>query len=266
MSDLVLYERRDGIAIITLNQPDNRNALYEGGIIDELVAALHRLNADQEARVGILTGAGPSFSAGANLKKVAEEDGLANRPAPRIREFYRQGIQRVPLAFNHLEVPIIAAVNGPAFGAGCDIACMCDLRIAAVSAKFGEVFVKLGVTPGDAGAWFIPRIIGIAKYAEMAFTGEPIDAQKALEWGLVSQVVPDGEVIDAALALAARIAANAPLALRMTKRLIREGQQTRLETHLELAAAFMALTHRTDDHREALSAYFERRPSVFEGH
>lgn len=265
MTDLVLYERHDGIAVITMNAAEARNALFDDGIIDALVDALYRLNADAEARVGILTGAGPSFSAGANLKKVAGEDGLANRPAPRIREFYRQGIQKVPLAFNAIEVPIIAAVNGPAFGAGCDIACMCDLRIAAETAQFGEVFVKLGVTPGDAGAWFIPRIIGIARYAEMAFTGEPIDAQTALAWGLVSRVVPGDQLMPEAMALARRIAANAPLALRMTKRLIREGQQTRLETHLELCAAFMAITHRTDDHHEALDAYFARRPPSFAG-
>jgi enoyl-CoA hydratase/carnithine racemase len=265
MTDLVLYHRQDGIVTITMNAPQTRNALFDDGIIDALADALNRLNADQEARVGILTGAGTTFSAGANLKKVAEEGGLAHRPAPRVREFYRQGIQKVPLAFNALEVPIIAAVNGPAFGAGCDIACMCDLRIAADTAQFGEVFVKLGVTPGDAGAWFIPRIIGIARYAEMAFTGEPVDAQTALAWGLVSQVVPGPDLIPEAMKLARRIAANAPLALRMTKRLVREGQQTRLETHLELCAAFMAITHKTEDHHEALDAYFAKRAPVFVG-
>ena len=265
MATPVLYSADEGIVTITLNQPDMLNAMYEGDIIDGLVEALDRLNADSQARVAILTGAGNAFSAGANLKRFAGEGGLASKPVLEVREFYRKGIQRVPLAFERLEVPIIAAVNGAAMGGGCDIACMCDMRVAAESARFGEVFVKIGCPSGDAGAWFIQRLIGPARFAEMAFTGESFTAQQAMAMGLVSQVVPDAVLMQTALELARRVAANAPLALRMTKRLMRDAQHSRLDSHLELSANFMALCHGTADHREALAAFFEKRRPRFTG-
>ena len=265
MDDFVVYEQDDGIVTITLNRPESRNAMFEGGIIDGLVSALDRLNDDAEARVAILTGAGKTFSAGADLRKFADPGGLADRPVNDVREFYRRGIQRVPFAFERLEVPIIAAVNGAAMGGGCDIACMCDMRIAAESALFGEVFVKIGCPSGDAGAWFIQRLIGPARFAEMAFTGESFTAAQALQMGLVSQVVADAALADAARALARRVAANAPLALRMTKRLMRDAQTSRLGDHLELSATFMAICHGTEDHREALNAFFEKRTPRFRG-
>ncbi len=189
---------------------------------------------------------------------------MAQRPVLAIRKFYKGDIQRVPRVLYDIEVPVIAAVNGPAYGAGCDIPFMCDLRLASTTAVFCEVFVRLGVISGDGGAWFIPRVIGMAKYAEMAFTADPVDAADALKFGLVLKVVPD-ELMPAALELAERIARNAPAAVRMMKRLIREGQSVRLETHLELAAALMAIGHRTDDHQAALAAFFEKREPEFEG-
>jgi enoyl-CoA hydratase/carnithine racemase len=139
----------------------------------------------------------------------------ADLPA-QTRRNYKLGIQRIPLAFDALEVPIIAAVNGSAIGAGCDLACMCDIRIAAESASFAESFVKLGIIPGDGGAWLLPRAVGFSKACEMAFTGDMVKSAEALACGLVSKVVPDGELMTAARALAERIAANPPHAVRMT--------------------------------------------------
>lgn len=266
MEPLVLYEvGADGVAVLTLNDPGTRNAMYTGGMIEALVAAIERLAGDARARAAVLTGAGPAFSAGADLKKLTAPGGLLEQPAMAIHDFYREGIQQVPLAVRRLEVPLIAAVNGPSYGAGCDIACMCDIRIASETASFCEVFVRLGVVPGDGGAWFLPRLIGPARYAEMAFTGEPMSAEEALRAGLVSRVVPPSELMPAALDLARRIAANPPVGVRMVKRLLRAGESQTLEAHLEMTAGLMALCHTTADHREAVSAYMAKRQPRFTG-
>jgi len=265
MTDPVLYEQEGHVALITLNQPEVRNAISDHEVIDALVAAIERLDADLEIRAAILTGAGTAFSSGGNIKKMNDGGGLADRLPAQTRRHYKSGIQRIPLAFDKLEVPIIAAVNGPAIGAGCDLACMCDIRIAATSARFAESFVKLGIIPGDGGAWLLPRVVGFSKASEMAFTGDAIDAQEALACGLVSKVVPDAELLPAARALAARIAANPPHALRMTKRLLREGRHSSLASLLEFSAGLQALAHATADHKEAIAAFLGKRAPNFTG-
>ena len=223
------------------------------------------MNADRSVRVAILTGAGSAFSAGGNVKRMAEVN--AERRAHPIGtvSYYKAGIQRIPLAFEKLEVPVIAAVNGPAIGAGCDPTCMCDIRIAAQSARFAESFVKVGLVPGDGGAWLLQRVVGFSKAAEMALTGDPLSAEEALACGLVSKVVADEDLMSAAQALAKRIAVNPPQAVRLTKRLLQEGRHSRLDTLLELSATMQALAHTTDDHREAANAFVEKRRSVFKG-
>jgi enoyl-CoA hydratase/carnithine racemase len=176
-----------------------------------------------------------------------------------VRDNYRRGIQRIPLAFHRLDVPTIAAVNGPAIGAGCDLACMADIRIASEKASFAESFVKLGLIPGDGGAWLLQRVVGYARAAEMSFTGELVDAQAALAMGLVSRVVPHEALLAEANALAERIAANPGQALRMTKRLMREAQTSRLDSILELSAAYQALTHGSAEHDGAVAAFLDGR-------
>jgi enoyl-CoA hydratase/carnithine racemase len=176
-----------------------------------------------------------------------------------VRENYRRGIQRIPLALWQLDVPTIAAVNGPAVGAGCDLACMCDMRIAGRSARFAESFVKLGLIPGDGGAWWLQRAIGYQRAAQMSLTGDMIDADTALAWGLVMEVVDDAHLLERCQSLAARIAENPPAAVRMTKRLLREAQTQRLDTVLELAAAYQALTHGSDEHQGAVEAFLAAR-------
>ncbi len=160
-------------------------------------------------------------------------------------------------------MPAIAAVNGPAIGAGCDLTTMCDIRIASTKALFSEAFVKLGLIPGDGGAWLLPRAVGLSRASEMAFTGDRYDAQAALEFGLVSRVVEPEELLDAANDLAGRIAVNPPHALRMAKRLIREGQRVEFETLLEMSASMQSLAHHAADHKEAISAMLEKRPPKF---
>lgn len=185
--------------------------------------------------------------------------------AHEIAENYRQGIQRIPRALWALDVPLIAAVNGPAIGAGCDLACMCDVRIASTRASFAESFVRVGIVAGDGGSWLLPRIVGYARAAEMAFTGEAIDAKQAFSFGLVSKVVPHEKLMDSALDLADRIAANPPHVLRWTKRLLKEAQHERLDTILGMAASYQALAHHTEDHAEAVAAILEKRSPRFRG-
>lgn len=265
MSDLLLQEAEAGIVTLTLNQPALRNPISDQPTIDALVAAIERADRDITVRVVILTGAGAAFSTGGNIQNMRNGGGLNDPLAAQTRRNYRNGIQRLPLLFESIEVPVIAAVNGPAIGAGCDLACMCDIRVAGESAKFAESFVKLGIVPGDGGAWLLPRLVGFSKASEMALTGDVIDAHAALACGLVSQVVPDHEVMAAARSIAARIAANPPHAVRMTKRLLREGRTASLAAILEASAAAQALCHATDDHREAVDAFLEKRKPRFTG-
>ena len=261
--DFVLFEQREAIVTLTLNAPEARNALSSQAQWDAVVAACERVQADPTVKVVILTGAGSAFCAGGNVKDMRDKKGIAGGSAREIADGYRAGIQRIPLALYNLEVPTIAAVNGPAIGAGLDLTCMCDLRIAAESATFAESFVKVGIVPGDGGAWLLPRAVGLAKACEMAFTGDAIDAREALACGLVSRVVPGEQLMDEALRLAARVAANPGVVLRMTKRLIREGQTASLDGLLELSASYQALAHKTDAHREAVTAFMEKRKPVF---
>lgn len=164
------------------------------------------------------------------------------------------------LALYRLQVPVIAAVNGPAYGAGCDIATLCDIRIASTRATFAESFVKLGLVAGDGGSWLLPRAIGMSRAAEMTFTAEPIDAATAREWGLVSRVVEPERLMDESRALAGRIAAHPGTALRMAKRLLREGPAHGPETLLEMTAAYQAIAHHTPEHDAAMQRLFERKP------
>ena len=251
----VLFEQSDGVATLTLNKPEERNALSTQAQWDEVVAACERVARDQTIRALIVTGAGSAFCAGGNVKDMRDKKGIAGGTPYEIREGYRHGIQRIPLALYNLDVPTIAAVNGPAIGAGCDLACMCDIRIASTKAKFAESFVKLGIIPGDGGAWLLPRVVGMSKAAELTFTGDTIGAEEALAIGMVSRVVAPEELLKEAQALAARIAANPAPALRMAKRLLREGQHMRLDSLLEMSAAFQAIGHHTREHDQAIEAF-----------
>ncbi len=265
MNDPVIYERDGSIVTLTLNLPDQRNPISDPEMVEAMLDALARLEGDGAARAAILTGKGRAFSSGGNVKKMGDAGGV-NDPLPyRTRRNYRRGIQRLPIAFSQLEVPVIAAVNGPAIGAGCDLACMCDLRIGAESARFAESFVKLGIIAGDGGAWLLPRVVGFSKAAEMVLTGDMIDAAEALRIGLVSRVVPDEDLLAAARELAERIAANPPHAVRMSKRLLWESQTIGLGPSLEIAASMQALAHATADHREAVAAFIGKRAPQFVG-
>ena len=258
MSDFLIYQQDGPVVTLTMNQPEQRNPLTGNTAVAEFLAAIDRIDGDPGVRCVILTANGPSFSAGGDIREMKRQATPAVTEMD-IRQDYRRGIQRLPLALFNLEVPVIAAVNGHAIGAGLDLACMCDIRIASERAKFAESFAKLGLIPGDVGAWLLPRIVGLSRAAELAFTGDTIDARQALDWNLVSRVVPHEQLMEAARALAARITAHPSHGLRMTKRLMREGLHSRLDTVLELSAVFQAVSHKTADHREAVDAFLEKR-------
>lgn len=265
MTDKLLYELNGHVVTLTLNMPEARNPLTDHDLCDAIVEAMHRINADQNVRAAIVTGAGKAFSSGGNLKHMKEKSGIFGGDAVSVKDGYRKGIQRVARAIWECEVPLIAAVNGPAYGAGCDTTCLCDIRIASTRAVFAENFVNVGLISGDGGAWLLPRQIGLSRAAEMTFTADPVDAATALEWGLVSKVVEPEQLLDEARSLAARIARNPPRQLRMAKRLLREGLNTRLSSVLELAAAYQGASHQTEDHAEAVDALLEKRTADFTG-
>lgn len=261
----LLVERSDHIETWTLNLPDSRNPISDAAMVEALCEQIAVVNADHDVRAVVLTGAGSAFSAGGNVKDMVDKKGMFGGSPYALRDGYRNGIQRIPRALYHCEVPVVAAVNGPAVGAGCDLAVMCDLRVASTKAWFAESFVQLGIIPGDGGAWLLTKAIGPSRAAEMALTGDRVKADQAAEWGLVNEVVEPENLLEAARALAARVAKNPPHSVRMAKRLLRESQHQSLESLLELSAAMQALAHHTDDHREALAAFGEKRAGEYTG-
>lgn len=265
MTDHLLSHREGPILWLTLNRPEARNA-YSDEMAAALVQALTAADADGEVRVIVLSGAGDAFSAGGDLKAMRDRTGMFAGAGAELRDRYHWGLQQVAKAFEACETPIVAAVNGPAIGAGLDLACMCDIRLASERAKFGETFVSVGLVPGDGGAYFLTRAIGFARALEMALTARLIDAGEAHRIGLVSGVVPHEELASAARAVATSIARQAPVAVRLTKAAFYRGYQKDLETALTMAAAFQGLAQRTDDHAEAVMALLEKRPPEFRGH
>lgn len=262
---LIAEERRGAVLIWTLDREARLNALPDLADGDEIAAACERANADAGVRCVVLTGAGRAFSAGGDLTAMRDRRDLFEGSGAAIRERYRRVVHRIVRSLYGLEVPLIAAVNGPAMGLGCDIAGLADIRIASDRASFGVPFLKLGIIPGDGGSWLLPRNIGYARAAEMLFTARSIDAETAERWGLVNRVVPHDALLDEALATAAQIAAQPPQALRMAKALLRQGRDMNFDQMLEMSAAMQALAHLTEDHQEGVAAVLEKRPGDFTG-
>jgi enoyl-CoA hydratase/carnithine racemase len=261
----LLFEKDGPIVTLTINRPESRNPLGEEGDGALYADAAARINDDREVRCVILTGAGKAFSAGGNVKAMREKGGAFAGPGVAIRERYRNGIHRIVRSLWGIEVPMIAAVNGPAIGLGNDVACLADTRIAVDTAIFGATFLKIGLVPGDGGAWLLPRVIGMARASELLFSGDTIDAQTALSWGLVSRIVPADDLMAESRKLAGRISQQPPDVLRMTKRLLREGMTSSFDTVMELSASMQALAHHTEDHAEAVSAFLDKRAPVYQG-
>lgn len=241
----------DGIASLVLKDAPRQNALSEE-MMASIVGAVEKINARDDIGCVIITGAGEAFSAGGDVHAMANREGLFGLPPVEVRQAYLDGVHQMPLAISSIGVPTIAAVNGHAIGGGCDLAVMCDIRIASGKAVFAESFLRVGLISGDGGAWFLPRVVGMSRAMEMAFTCDFIGATEAERIGLVSRVVPHGELDAEARKLAGRIAGKPREALRLTKRLMRFAAEAGLEDTLELSASMQGLLQNSDEHRKAV--------------
>jgi enoyl-CoA hydratase/carnithine racemase len=253
------------VAILTFERDDVRNALTGTTLVEEIITVVDWCNGNAAISVLILTGAGAAFSSGGNVKEMQEKSGtFAGSPAA-IQERYRRGIQQLPLALQRADIPLIAAVNGAAIGAGFDLACMCDLRIGSTAALLGETFINLGIIPGDGGAWFLQRLVGYQRAAEITLSGRLVKADEALRLGIFLEVVEPYALLARAEALAAEIAAKPPRAVRLTKRLLKLAQRSELPDFLETCASFQAISHHTEDHAEAVNAFIGKRAGSYTG-
>ncbi|MBC2592541.1 enoyl-CoA hydratase-related protein [Rhodococcus aetherivorans] len=239
----------------TIDNQGVGNAITGLDFIEAFERAVHEANRSTEVRAVILTGAGKIFSSGGNVKEMADAEGMFGLDPRAQRRAYVDSIQRIPRALDRLEVAIIAAVNGPAIGAGCDLAMMCDLRVASEKASFAESFVQIGLIPGDGGTWFLPQAIGYERAALMTLTGERIDAATAKEWNMISTLVPHDDLLSEAMDIAERIAENPSESLRMAKRLLQESRTSSLETVLGMAAAMQPLAHLDPEHTVRLERW-----------
>ena len=260
--ECLIHEVKDGIATLTLNRPERLNALG-GTLRDDLHDAITRSAADPDVRVLIITGAGKGFCSGGDVKAMNEaKEGQRERP---LLEKIAPGRDRTLLAMRDAPQPIIAAVNGAAAGAGMNLALGCDIRLASTAAKFSQAFVKRGLHPDWGGTYFLPRVVGMAKACELIFTGAVIDAAEALRLGIVSQVVEPEELLPAAQALARVIAAGPPIAIRLAKRGLYRNAESDLRTALEYETFAQNTCFETEDAREGIRAFVEKRAPVFRG-
>jgi len=261
--DFVRRTEAGGVVTLTLSHPETLNRFSSEAQFLELAEHIRQINTDADARVLIITGQGSAFCAGGDLNQMAMREGFSAGDVAAVQARYRATVHQLPTALNEVDIPTIAAVNGPAYGAGCDLACFCDIRVAAQNARFSVSFARLGIVSGDGGAWMLPRLVGRSKAMELAFTADPIDAHEAKRIGLVSQVVADDVLQEEVNNVAQRIARHPGQALRMNKRLLREAEHFTLPNHLDLVAAFQAIAHASDEHvaavRGVLHALGERK-------
>jgi 2-(1,2-epoxy-1,2-dihydrophenyl)acetyl-CoA isomerase len=247
------YTVDGAIALLTLDRPDARNA-YSEMMCTQLVAALDRAECDDAVRCAVLTGAGSAFHAGGDVKAMKERSGMFAGDAAELRQRYIAGIQAVPRRIAAFRKPLLAAINGPAIGAGLDLACMCDLRIAAAGSKLGSTFVRVGLVPGDGGAYFLQRTVGFPRALELMLTGRTIDAAEALAIGLVHEVVPAGQLLSRTLELAKQLASLPATALQYTKRAAYRAYTSDEADALELAATYQGIVQNLPAHRQALGS------------
>ncbi len=260
----LLVERDEHVAVVTLNRPERLNAIT-GPMLDAFSQALIELDDDPAVRCIVITGAGRGFCAGLDLQDQASGQGLGSGSGIGATTQRFNLRDAPPTVLHNLDTPTICALNGGAAGYGMDLALGCDIRLASEKGKLSAAFTKRGVLPESGGTWLLPRIVGWSKAAEIMFTGRTLEAPQLLEEGLVSQVVPADELMPAARALAAEIAANAPLAVQATKRMMRMGQNETFEANVHHVFLQLLPLFRSKDFKEGVTAFLEKREPDFEG-
>lgn len=261
MSSPILLDIDGKVATITLNRPEVMNAINEA-MLPPWVDALEECRTNSDVAVIVVTGAGEAFCRGGDTTKL----GSHTTPSPvEIKEQFWDRLHRIPRKLAEIDKPVIAAVNGLASGAGVDVSLQCDLRFAARSAKFRVSYTAFGLVPGNGGTYFLPRIVGEAKALELFWAADPIDAEEALQIGMVNQVFDDDELLSRTLEYAHRIATRAPLAMTLVKRAVKQSLAMDLNTHLDMVSSHMLITRPSEDHAEAILAYEEGRDPVFKG-
>ena len=256
MSD-VLYEVDGPVATITLNRPDARNA-YSAELIGGLVGSIAAAERDDDVRALVLTGAGSAFCAGGDLKAMHDRAGMFSGDPAELRDNYRLGIQSITRAFEAFEKPVVAAINGPAIGAGFGLAAMTDIRVADPGAKFGASFTRVGLVPGDGSGYLIARAIGFSRAMELLLTSRVFDADEAHWIGFVHEVCEPGQSVARAIDLAMHLASLPQQSLRLTKVALKRSWAGDTETALHIAAAFQSLSQNTEEHRDAVAAMLDR--------
>jgi enoyl-CoA hydratase/carnithine racemase len=260
----LLVDQDGPLLWITLNRPQYSNA-FSDEMITGLCNLLREADWDDDVRVIILTGAGKNFCAGGDVKAMEEKTGMFAGDPDELRRRYKKGIQQIPLTIESIHTPLLAMVNGAAIGAGCDLACMCDIRVGCEHSRFGETFAKLALVPGDGGTFFLQRVVGYPKAMELSLTGRIVSAEEAHSIGLLNMLVDAESLRETTEQLADTIAANSPVAVSMIKKAIRQARTAEIAGHLDLLAAFQGITQRTEDHFEGVRAMKEKRKPRFTG-
>lgn len=256
MSENLKFEvDEDGVGRITLNRPERLNA-FTFEMIDAWHDALNKCRTDPNVKVIVVTGEGSAFCSGGDI--IEMEERLEHTPAQRKAELFER-IERIPFLLEDIDKPVIAAMNGAAAGAGLDLALMCDIRIAAKSAKFGETYTKVGLVPGAGGTWFLPRLVGTAKALELFWTAEFLTAAQAQEIGMVNRVVDDADLMNETNKMAKKIAAAPQQSVRMIKRAVLAGMRTDLRTHLDMISSHYAVITAGEDHQNAVREFVKNR-------
>lgn len=249
---------------LSLNNPDSSNSItYE--MIDSLVSTLARAEMDASVRLVVITGDGRNFCSGGDLNNMQSRSEMFAGDSNELRMRYENGIQRISRAMEAFSKPLIAMVNGAAAGAGCDLACMCDLRIGTKETKFLESFAKLSLVPGDGGTFFLQRVVGYARAMEMTLTARTVDGEEALRIGLLNRLVESSQLREETKKWAQQLSEMAPVALQLAKKAMKVGYLHDLNTSLDLLSAYQAIAQRTKDHDEALDAVKNRRAPNFTG-
>jgi len=261
MSDDLLFDVDNGIATFTLNRPEKRNS-FTDEMVGAWVARLDDCKTRDDVKVIVFTATGTAFSAGGDTSGLAKKAELTPLQA---KHGLMDNTQALTRKVAEIDKPIIAAVNGMAVGGGMDLALMCDVRLAAASARFAETYGKMGLLPGVGGAWFLPRLIGTAAALDMFWTGRWVDAQEALQLGIVNRVFPDDEFHASVREYAETLANAAPMSVRMVKRLVTQGMTTDLHSHLDTISSHLAIVRTSNDHKEAAAAFREKRKPNFTG-